>query len=219
MVSQAEPSSPSAGKRRISHRRKQIILQIVVGVIILFCGVVIGSGAALLQLKDKVVIPGPRPPLDAVVRDIRGRYDLTPAQVEKVENVFGERRKTLQAMFEEFRQKSEAEFQKLSEGMKEILSPEQYERWENDFRSRRGPSWRGHGPGRPGPGSPGERGPGERRPGERGPGRRGPGPWRPGSGGPGQREPGQKRLAPGDPVPEELAPGDAEREEPNSPPE
>ena len=159
MVNEATTSNPSSNKRHLSHRRKQIYLQIIVGIIILFCGIVIGSGAALLQLKDRIV-RGPRPPLNAIVEDIRARYNLTQEQSKQVEDIFGRRRKTLQALFEEFGQEIEAEFQKLSKEMKEILSPEQYERWESDFRARgrRGP-WR------QGPGRPGQRRPGLRRPG------------------------------------------------------
>ena len=171
MVSEAKPSNYPSGKKWLSHRRKQIFLQIMVGMIILFCGIVIGSGAAVLHLKDKMVMPGPRPPLEAIVKDIRARYDLTQEQAEQVEEIFGRRRKTSQALFEEFGRKIEAEFQKLSGEMKEVLSPEQYERWESDFRARER-----HGPWRPGPGRPGQRRPGPGRPGQRRPGPEGPGP-------------------------------------------
>jgi len=166
MVSEDRPSNLSSAKTHLSHRRKQICLQIIAGVIILFCGIVIGSGAAVLRLKDRMIMRGPRPPLNAIVEDIRTRYDLTEEQAEQVEDVFGRRRKTSQALFEEFGRKIEAEFEELSVEMKGVLSPEQYERWERDFRDRRrgrGP-W-GHGPGRPGPRRPGHRGPGPRRPG------------------------------------------------------
>lgn len=170
MVSEAKPSNHPSVKKWLSHRRKQICLQIIVGMIILLCGFVIGSGAAVLHLKDRMVMPGPRPPLEAIVKDIRVRYDLTQEQAEQVEEIFGIRRKTLQALFEEFGRKIEAEFQKLSGEMKEILSPEQYEQWESDFRARGR-----HGPWRQGPGRPGQRRPVPGRPGQRGPGLRRPG--------------------------------------------
>lgn len=145
MVNESETSIPPPGKKRLSHQRKQIYLQLTVGVVILFCGIVIGSGATLLRLKDRMIMPGPRPPLPDIVQDIQGRYDLTQEQVEKVEDILGRGRETMHTLFEESRQKIEAEFQKISVEMKEVLSPEQYEQWENDFRSRR------RGPGRYGP--------------------------------------------------------------------
>jgi len=154
MVNEPTTSIPPSGKKHLSHRRKQIYLQIVVGIIILFCGIVIGSGATLLRLKDRMIIRGPRPPLPAIVDDIQSRYNLSQEQVEKVEDILGKRREIMHTLFEEFRQKTEAEFQQISKEMKEILSPEQYERWESDFKSRRRRErglWR-QGPGMPGPG-------------------------------------------------------------------
>jgi hypothetical protein len=158
MVNESTTSIPPSGKKRLLNRSKQIYLQIIVGIVILSCGIVIGSGATLLRLKDKMIMRGPRPPLPAIIEDIQNRYDLTQEQVEKVEDVLGRSRETMHTMFEQFREKTEAEFQKISAEMKEILSPEQYERWENDFKSRRRGPGR-FGPGRPGPG-PGRFGPG-----------------------------------------------------------
>jgi hypothetical protein len=175
MVNEPSTSNPPSGKKRVSHRRKQIYLQIIVGIIILSCGIVIGSGATLLHLKDRMIMRGPRPPLNSIVEDIRARYDLTEEQSAQAEDILRKRQETMHTLFGEFREKIEAEFQELSMEMKEILSPEQYERWEHDFKTRRGP-----GPWGPGPGRPGQRGPGRRGSGRGGTGRRGPGPRRPG---------------------------------------
>ncbi len=170
MVDQAKAPTPSPGhpqdalrRKRLSPRRKQMILQVTAGMAILVCGIVIGSGATFLRLKDRI-IRDRRPPLGAVVEDIRTRYGLTEEQTKQAEEILGKGRETMRALFEEFRQKTEAEFQQLSMAMKEILSPEQYERWENDFKARRGP-----GPGRFGPGKPGPGRFGPRRPGPGGP--------------------------------------------------
>ena len=187
------------------HRGRQICLQIVVGMIILICGIIIGSGAAVLRLKDEMVMRrGPFPPTRAIVEDMAHRYDLTAEQTERVEAAFKKRRESLQTLFEEFRRKSEAEFQTLSAEIKKILTPEQYARWEQDFKRRRhpGPPWE-RGPSRPGERRrPGPRGPGGRF-GEGGPGRgfrdRDRGPWEPNTVGPNTPEPG---------VPEPNAPSD-----------
>jgi hypothetical protein len=201
MVEEAKPSNLSTGKKRLSHRGRQISLQVVVGMIILICGIVIGWGAAVLQLKDKMMMPpGPRPPTREVVEDMEARYDLTPEQAKQVEVAFGKRRETLQTLFEEFRSKSEAEFQKLSADIKKILTPEQYERWEQDFKRRRRPE-----PWERGPGRPGDRGPGPGGPGDRGPGR-----------GFGERGPGPMRPPPEEPVEEKPGSDSAGLSEPNS---
>ncbi len=171
MVEEARPPIPSAGKRRLSHRGRQIVLQIVVGMIILICGVIIGSGAAVLRLKDQMVMRrGPFPPTRAVVEDMAARYDLTPEQAEQVEAAFEKSHEKLRTLIEESRRKNEAEFQALSAEIKKILTPEQFERWEQDFKRRRrpGPPWER---GRPGERGPGRRGPGDRGPDDRAPGR------------------------------------------------
>ena len=220
MVEEAKPSIPSTGKKRMSYRGRQICLQIIVGMIILICGVIIGSGAAVLRFKDKMVMrPGPRPPTKEVVDDMAARYDLTPEQTKKVEAAFERRRETVQSIFEEFRSKSEAEFKKLGAEIKKILTSEQYARWEQDFKRRRRP----RPPWDRGPGRPGERGFGRRGPGGRGSEDRGPGRGFGERGGPGQRGPGRgfgsrnreprefgapDTNAPVLPVPEPNAPSD-----------
>jgi hypothetical protein len=163
MVNESATSIPPLGKKHLSHHRRQIYLQMVVGAIILLCGIVIGSGATFLHLKDRMIMRRPRPQLPDVVEDIQSRYNLTDEQAEKVEDIFKKSRETMRTIFEESRKKTEAEFQKISVEMKGILTLQQYERWENDFKSRR------RGPGGFGPGGPGRGGPG---PGGFGPGRR-----------------------------------------------
>lgn len=218
MVEEARPSNLSTGPKRLSLRGRQIVLQIVVGMVILACGVIIGFSIAVLLYKNKIVPPpGPRPPTRAVIEDMEARYNLTPEQAKKVEAAFSKRRETLRTLFEEFRTKSEAEFKTLSTEIKKILTPEQYVRWEQDFKRQRrpGPPWER------GPGKPGERGPGRRGPDGRGPDdrrnfRRGPGrdfheqrgpnhdPWEPNT--PGPNTPGPFIPSPG--IPEQNAPTD-----------
>jgi hypothetical protein len=183
MVEDVSPSNPSIGTKHKSRRYKQVFLQVFVGMIILLCGVIIGWGSAVLYMKDKMMMPpGPRPPTRKVVEDMSARYDLTPEQAKQVEAAFGKRRESLQTVFEEFRTKSEAEFQALSADIKKILTPGQYARWEHDFKQRRPPRppWE-RGPGRPGDMGPGSDGPGHRGP-RRGFEERDMGPMRPGPG-------------------------------------
>ena len=158
MVNEAKTLNLTPAKGRPSRRGKQIYLQVMVALVILSCGIVIGSGTALLHLKDRIA-PGRRPPIGVIIDDMRTRYDLTQEQAKEVEDILGKSREAAHALFEEFGQKIEAEFQKLSLEMKQILSPEQYERWERDFKARREhyrrPGPRRHGPRRGPPDRPG----------------------------------------------------------------
>jgi Spy/CpxP family protein refolding chaperone len=153
-------------------------LQLVAATVILACGIVIGSGAALLHFQENIV-PDRLPPSREIVRDMQGRYDLTEEQIEKVEAALGASRERMRTFFDEMREKMDAEFKELSSAMKDILTPEQFEQWEGDFKDRRG-----RGPGRYGPGRPGS--------GRPGPGRFGPG--KPGPGGPDHRGFGPRRF-------------------------
>jgi hypothetical protein len=130
-------------------------LQIAAATVILACGIIIGSGAALLHFKDDIV-PNRLPPSGAIVRDMQARYDLTEEQTEKVDAVLAASRERMHTFFEGMREKMDAEFKELSSAMKDILTPEQFKRWERDFTSgrRRGPGRFGGRPGsgRPGPG-------------------------------------------------------------------
>jgi hypothetical protein len=154
-------------------------LQVVAATVILACGIIIGSGAALLYFKDDIV-RNPGPPPREVAREVRARYGLTEEQSKKVEAALEASWERMRTFFEGIREKTDAEFKELSAAMKVILTPEQFKRWERDFKDgrRRGP--RGFG-GRPGPGS---------RPGS---GRHRPGGW---PGGPGGGRSGQGRTDP-----------------------
>jgi len=177
MVEEAKSSIPSTGKRRLSPRGRQTVMQIVIGMIILICGIIIGSGAAVLRLKGQInPHRGPLPPTEAIINDMKARYDLTEEQTQKVETTFSKRRETLRTLFDEFRTKSEAEFKKLTADIKKILTPEQFVRWEQDFQRRRRPGpRRDRGPGGPGERGFGPRGPDDRPPGDWGPEDKGPG--------------------------------------------
>ena len=79
MVSESEDPVASVVKKRPLRSRRQMYLQTAVAAVILFCGIVIGSGAALLHFKDDIVHDR-RPPLGAIVEDIRSNHPFKPHQ-------------------------------------------------------------------------------------------------------------------------------------------
>jgi hypothetical protein len=167
-----EVQVPPIAKTRLVRSRRQIYMQIFAAVVILACGIVIGSGVTLQRLKPNIA-PGPMPPPGRIAVDMQERYGLTEEQTEKVKTALKNSSEKMRKLFEEFRPKMDAQFKEFSAAIEDILTPEQFKQWERDYKSRRG-----HRPGRFGPRRPGRRGgPG---PGERGgPGRpdgfRGPG--------------------------------------------
>jgi len=205
MVEESETSVTPVGKKRLSRSRRQMYMQIVVATVILACGVVIGSGAALLRLKDDIVPPNRFPPPARIATDIQERYGLTDDQTEKVKTVVVASSERVHTIFTGFREKMDAEFKELSAAMKDILTPEEFKRWEKDFTSRRT-----RGPGRFGPG---RGGPGSR------PGSGGPGFGSGGRGGPGGGRSGSGKRGPGGPDGGRFDQRRRERPGPNSPPQ
>jgi len=157
MVNESEATVPSVEKKRLARGCRQMYLQVAAATVILACGIIIGSGAALLHFKDDIV-PDRFPPPADIVRDIQARYGLTEEQAEKAKTAIAASSDRMHAIFEGVREKMDAEFKELSSAMKDILTPEQFERWERDFKSRRGRGPGRFGSGRPGPG--GRYGPG-----------------------------------------------------------
>ncbi len=88
MVDESEAAVPPIAKTRLIRSRRQMYLQIVAATVILACGIIIGSGGALLHFKDDIV-PDRLPPSREIARDIRTRYALTEEQTEKVEAAIG----------------------------------------------------------------------------------------------------------------------------------
>ena len=166
MVDESEVPVPPIAKTRLVRSRRQILLQVLAATVILACGIVIGSGAALLHFKDNIV-PNRVPPPGDIVRDMRTRYHLTEEQAEETKAALKDSSERMRTIFTGISEKMDAEFKELSSAMKVILTSEQFERWERDFKSRRG-----RGPGRFGgrggrpeggrPGGPGRPGPGGR---------------------------------------------------------
>ena len=139
MVEEEKILEASEHNRKSQARRKQIITQIVVGVIIFISGIVVGSGGTIALLKNRVIWIHQHPKKDAatIAKQIGSKYGLTDEQTQRVEQIFANRLKTTKAVHKEFDVKMEAEYQNLAAAMKEALSLEQFERWHKDFEARR----------------------------------------------------------------------------------
>ncbi len=98
MVDESEAAVPPIAKTRLIRSRRQMYLQIVAATVILACGIIIGSGGALLHFKDDIV-PDRLPPSREIARDIRTRYALTEEQTEKVEAAIGASSERMHTIF------------------------------------------------------------------------------------------------------------------------
>ena len=143
MVDEVQVSS-GEHVRPIRARGRQTGWMMLLGVLILACGVVIGAGGTLLRLRDRIVPPSK--PTDSqefvgkMVADSKEWLSLTPEQEVKVKAAYERLFSDMEAVRSQFRKLGE----KHSEEMRQILTPEQFEKWK-----KRTEEWmrRGRGPG------------------------------------------------------------------------
>ena len=135
----------------------------LLGLAILVCGVIIGSGALVLTFPERLVRSAPAGERSAAIiaEDMRHRYGLTAEQASRVQEILSRRLSALETVRQEMQAKVEAEHDKLRAEMKQVLTPEQFERWSRELEARRPPP--AGPPGGP-PGIPGR--PPDRRPGQ-----------------------------------------------------
>jgi len=157
MVDELKPIHPVAPRPRWPFTRRQIVAQIIVAGVILASGIAIGIGGTILSLKDRIIRfppPGGRPWMpDANELIDRWRTDLslTDEQARQIKDIFT---KSLEATRERWiliansQQKEREEF---AASMRGILTPGQFQKWEDEFkeRERHFRQWRPGGPGGP----------------------------------------------------------------------
>lgn len=136
---------------------------LLLGALILLCGVAIGAGGTYLWLSRRSPgrRPNPRMMAGNIAEHIGEQYGLDADQKKKLSEAFEKRLKVLG----DIRRKTEQEVAKVHAGlrkdMERILTPEQLKQWSQDFEAKRRRFFRFGGPpgwgGRPGHG-PGRRG-------------------------------------------------------------
>jgi len=159
------------------NRKSAMVVQIIVSAVILLSGIGIGVGGTILALRDRIIWKFPPPPPDGgdrrmdpngIARRWQEEYGLNDEQVEQVKEIFTRQFTAMREVFNKLQVEERAQREQFATAMKEILKPEQFEKWEKEFRER-GERWRrmrpfgrpGSGPG-PGPGRHGPPGPSPR---------------------------------------------------------
>lgn len=130
--------------------RRQIVAQVIVGAVILVSGIVIGGGGAILALKDRIVpvfgsrttdgnTPG-RDPNEAgrranwITGGWRDQYGLSDDQVRRAKETLSKEFAATDRLWEEFHKAEQAQREKFVQAVKGILTPEQFVKWDADFK-------------------------------------------------------------------------------------
>jgi len=145
MVDAARPSHPVI-PHRIPPSRQQIIAQVLVSAVILVSGVVIGGGGTILALKDRIIAPiddepgpnneGPRGegPANEIVAHWTTDYGLTETQAQQAKETLTGQFAATHKLWTEFLKAEQTEREKFGLAMKGILTPDQFTRWDADFK-------------------------------------------------------------------------------------
>ncbi len=161
-------------------RRRRVVLQLIFALVIFLSGTVIGTSGTMQWLKSRGGRIGPPPrgrgpdPNELVARWTED-YGLSSEQGDQIKEVLKRVDQMRREAFQDSHTKMEAAFTEMIEGIKGIMTPDQFKQWHAEFQKRmqkyRGPreGWRRDG--RRG-GSRGERDPNRSGPrGERDPNR------------------------------------------------
>jgi len=157
VVADPQADNPITPPVQRSRRRIRVWEMTVLAVLTVCFGIVIGAGGVFLKYRDRIA---PRPRFDEgmlwrIVHEMRGRYDLTDDQVQKVRETFRTQFEKMRALRTEIEQQMEQIRAELIVQMKDILDAEQFKQWRRDLEKmqQRG-GWRrprGQGQGPPTP--------------------------------------------------------------------
>ncbi|MEN6424346.1 MAG: hypothetical protein ABFE13_03220 [Phycisphaerales bacterium] len=150
MVDPGKPEHPTVPHHRPPLSGRQIIAQIGVAAVILVSGIAIGGGGTILALKNRIV-----PVIDTQIPE-RSRsgpdvnelakisgwlaerwkadYGLSDEQTQQVKETLAGEFAAKERLHREFMAAEETQRQQLTVAMKGILTPEQFARWDADFR-------------------------------------------------------------------------------------
>lgn len=112
--------------------RKRMLISIFLGLVLLCCGMVIGSGATVYILSSRILegIRNPDSLPDIAAQRMRYKLDLSDEQTEKIRAIFDTRKKEIFELRVRMQPKIEERIEELRAEVEAILTPEQAEKWD-----------------------------------------------------------------------------------------
>lgn len=108
---------------------------ILLGLVILLCGMVIGAGVALVCVQKIVVhaIHNPQETPGRIAERMKSKLKLTDEQTRQVKAILSERQKALHALRREWQPRVVQELDKTKEEVTKVLTPEQARAFRDRF--------------------------------------------------------------------------------------
>jgi glycine/serine hydroxymethyltransferase len=106
--------------------------------VILASGIAIGAGGAILLAKNNIIwVSHKHKDAAGITKEISTKYGLNQQQTKQVGEIINKAFEQRKLYDEEMDQKRDADAQILIADMKEVLTPEQFDRWNKDFQTMR----------------------------------------------------------------------------------
>ncbi len=108
---------------------------ILLGVVILVCGIAIGAGGTVVVMKHIILnaIQHPEKVPQRITDRMRGKLGLTDEQAAKVKAILTERQKKIQALLRQIQPDVDKEFENAKEDVAAVLKPDQAKKWRERF--------------------------------------------------------------------------------------
>lgn len=128
-------STPPSSSGLLSRTRSRRLRSVVFGLLILLCGIFIGSGGTVIVVFRLLThaIHHPEEIPTRVVNRLRFNLDLTDKQAAKIKIIITKRQKTIQAIRRETQPRLERELDGIRADVAAVLNPEQARSWKKRF--------------------------------------------------------------------------------------
>ena len=107
----------------------------LLGLLILICGMAIGTGGTVVVMKRIILnaIQHPEKVPERITDRMRGKLDLTDDQAAKVKEILTERQKKIRTLLRQIQPEVDKEFEDAREDVAAILKPDQAKKWRERF--------------------------------------------------------------------------------------
>lgn len=130
-----DPETTSSNLELPLPRKRRPWRSILLGLIILFCGILIGAGVTVILLQRVVfyAIHHPEEIPNRLTERLRNKLSLTDDQTKKVKAILTERQKAFTELRRVTRPKVERELKSLREEVAAVLDKDQARKWSKRF--------------------------------------------------------------------------------------